>query len=186
VPGPQVALSGFKLTWRRLHHRRTAHPRAKRVLHHQIQQGRRFHHPYDRRMRNGHHAVDRSVQREGDRRQYDHTHFSRNRRYGVDVLSLSGAIAPTRPGRKCVALGDQLVSTGELVKRIWPRLSRYRPIHYHRARLAAAEIAYPDGRFSARGRPFEARAGNLDDRPRKPFGLGLRQPGAPCCPPPSG
>jgi hypothetical protein len=50
----------------------------------------------DRRMRNGHHAVDRSVQREADRRQHDHTHFSRNRRHGVDVLSLSGAIAPTR------------------------------------------------------------------------------------------
>jgi hypothetical protein len=30
---------------------------------------------------------------------------------------------------------------GRLVRRIWPRLSRHRPIHYHRARLAAREIA---------------------------------------------
>jgi hypothetical protein len=52
-------------------------------------------------------------------------------------------------------------------------LARHRPIHYHRARLAAAEIAYPVGGSSARGRPFAARAGNLDDRPRMPVRLRL-------------
>jgi hypothetical protein len=59
-----------------------------------------------------------------------------------------------RTWKAFLSLGDQLVSTGELVRRIWPRLSRHRPIHYHRARLAALEIADPIGRASSKGRPW--------------------------------
>jgi hypothetical protein len=59
-----------------------------------------------------------------------------------------------RTWKAFVALDGQSVSTGELVKRIWPRLSRHRSIHYHRARLAAAEIADPIGRASSKGRPW--------------------------------
>jgi hypothetical protein len=46
-----------------------------------------------------------------------------------------------RVRRAFMAAAGELVSTGELVRWIWPRLSRNRPIHYHREKLAAAEIA---------------------------------------------
>jgi hypothetical protein len=59
-----------------------------------------------------------------------------------------------RTWKAFVALAGELVSAGELVRRIWPRLSRHRPIHYHRARLAAAEIAEVVGRADSRGRPL--------------------------------
>jgi hypothetical protein len=54
---------------------------------------------------------------------------------------------------KCfLAAGDRLVSTGTLVQWIWPRLSRHRSLQYHRARLAALELADPVCRSSGRGR----------------------------------
>jgi hypothetical protein len=59
-----------------------------------------------------------------------------------------------RTWKAFVALGDQLVSTGELVRRIWTRLNRHRPIHYHRARLAALEIAEQVAAPRANGRPW--------------------------------
>jgi hypothetical protein len=59
-----------------------------------------------------------------------------------------------RTWKAFVALAGELVGTGELVRRIWPRLSRHRPIHYHRARLAALEIADPVCRASSKGRPL--------------------------------
>ena len=50
---------------------------------------------------------------------------------------------------------ERAVSTGELVKWVWPRLPRHRSIHYHRARLAAREIADPVVRATTgKGRPW--------------------------------
>jgi hypothetical protein len=44
-----------------------------------------------------------------------------------------------------VALAGWVVSTGELVRRCWPRKQRFDPVYYRRVRAAAAEIADPVG-----------------------------------------
>jgi hypothetical protein len=55
-----------------------------------------------------------------------------------------------------IALAGEVVSTGELVRRIWPRRTRpFRQVHYQRARRAAAEIADPVARSpTGKGRPW--------------------------------
>jgi hypothetical protein len=53
-----------------------------------------------------------------------------------------------------VALAGEVVSTGELVRRTWPRKQRFHPEEYRRVREAAAEIAVAIGRSSVRGRPY--------------------------------
>jgi hypothetical protein len=58
-----------------------------------------------------------------------------------------------RVGKTFVALAGKVVSTGELVRRTWPRKQRFHREEYKRVRLAAAELADPIGRSSARGRP---------------------------------
>jgi hypothetical protein len=53
-----------------------------------------------------------------------------------------------------MAMGGADVPTGTLVKWIWPRRSRFRSVHYERARRAARELADPicyvrRGRYSS-------------------------------------
>jgi hypothetical protein len=52
--------------------------------------------------------------------------------------------------RAFLALAAELISTGELVRRVWPRKQRFDPREYWRVRLAAAEIADPVERSKIR------------------------------------
>jgi hypothetical protein len=58
-----------------------------------------------------------------------------------------------------IALAGQDVSTGELVRRTWPRRQRFEPWMYFRCRTAAYELAEPVRRGSSKGRPWLWRLG---------------------------
>jgi hypothetical protein len=53
-----------------------------------------------------------------------------------------------------MAMLDRNISTSTLVRWAWPRRKSWWPVHYQRAKLAAAEIARVVGRGSGRGRPL--------------------------------
>jgi hypothetical protein len=53
--------------------------------------------------------------------------------------------------RSFIAVAGEAMSTGELIRRVWPRLKRFRTEQYRRVRAAAAEIADVVG-YQHRGR----------------------------------
>jgi hypothetical protein len=70
-----------------------------------------------------------------------------------------------------LALAGEIVPTGELVRRTWPRKRRFDPREYARVRAAAAEIADVVG-YQHRGRCSSEPGGLLWRRPIQRVGCG--------------
>jgi hypothetical protein len=56
--------------------------------------------------------------------------------------------------RAFLAIAGELISTGALCQRVWPRKRRFHTVEYARVREAAAAIADPVGRAETKGRPW--------------------------------
>jgi hypothetical protein len=63
-----------------------------------------------------------------------------------------------------IALAGQEVRTTDLIRRAWPRKSKWHPEEYRRVRDAAAELADPICRSSGQGRPWLWRLRDSLDR----------------------
>jgi hypothetical protein len=59
-----------------------------------------------------------------------------------------------RTWRAFVAMAGELVDTGTICRRVWPRKSKFHPEDYRRVREAAAGFADPVARGPGRGRPW--------------------------------
>jgi hypothetical protein len=75
-------------------------------------------------------------------------------------MNARGSRVLHRVNRAFVALGDQLVATGTLVRMVWPRRSWFRPWHYQRAKRAAVELGAEVVGHERRGR-FSRSPGGL-------------------------
>jgi hypothetical protein len=79
---------------------------------------------------------------------------------GCAAMNARGSRVLHRVNRAFVALGDQLVATGTLVRMVWPRRSWFRPWHYQRAKRAAVELGAEVVGHERRGR-FSRSPGGL-------------------------
>jgi hypothetical protein len=76
---------------------------------------------------------------------------------GCAAMNARGSRVRHRVNRAFVALGDQLVATGTLVRMVWPRRSWFRPWHYQRANVPLWSLALrwsvTSGAVASAGRP---------------------------------